>query len=527
MAHQAHKSTEKDRRYEEVSVLYEIARAVSFSSDLEKSLTDVLDILQRDLGMNRGTVTVLNPTTTELQIEVASGMTASEMRRGVYRVGEGITGRVVESGEPMVIPQVGKEPMFLDRTGSRRDINKDDISFICVPIKVGPQAIGALSVDRLFDQKVSLDEDVRLLTIISSIIAQAVRHMQMLEEEKARLISENVRLREELKEKYSFENIIGSSNKMHQVYTMIDQVAKTPTTVLIRGESGTGKELVAHAIHYNSTRAAGPLIKVSLAALPETLLESELFGHERGAFTGALGKKAGRFQAADGGTIFLDEIGDLPLSLQVKILRVIQEREFELVGGTETVKVDVRIIAATNRNLEELMAEGRFREDLYFRLNVFPIYMPPLRERKTDILLLANHFLEKYAAGVEKGPVRLSTQATDLLMSHPWPGNVRELENAVERAMILVTGDVITEEHLPPSIGGENDIPSGGASPPRIMGAGNLEDEVESLERDMITDALRETRGNRTRAAALLGITPRMINYKIGKYGIDPEEYRE
>jgi len=293
MAHQSHKPTDTDRRYEELSVLYEIARAVSFSSDLEKSLSDVLEILQRDLGMNRGTITVLNPATTELQIEVASGLSSREMRRGVYRVGEGITGRVVESGEPMVIPQVGKEPMFLDRTGSRKDINKDDISFICVPIKVGSRAIGALSVDRLFDRAVSLEEDVRLLTIISSIIAQAVRHMQMLEEEKARLISENVRLKGELKEKYSFENIIGSSNKMHQVYTMIDQVAKTPTTVLIRGESGTGKELVAHAIHYNSTRAAGPLIKVSLAALPETLLESELFGHERGAFTGALGRKAG------------------------------------------------------------------------------------------------------------------------------------------------------------------------------------------------------------------------------------------
>jgi len=524
MAHQSHKPTDTDRRYEELSVLYEIARAVSFSSDLEKSLSDVLEILQRDLGMNRGTITVLNPATTELQIEVASGLSSREMRRGVYRVGEGITGRVVESGEPMVIPQVGKEPMFLDRTGSRKDINKDDISFICVPIKVGPRAIGALSVDRLFDRAVSLEEDVRLLTIISSIIAQAVRHMQMLEEEKARLISENVRLKGELKEKYSFENIIGSSNKMHQVYTMIDQVAKTPTTVLIRGESGTGKELVAHAIHYNSTRAAGPLIKVSLAALPETLLESELFGHERGAFTGALGRKAGRFQAANSGTIFLDEIGDLPLSLQVKLLRVLQEREFELVGGTETIRADVRIIAATNRNLEELMAEGRFREDLYFRLNVFPIYMPPLRERKTDIILLASHFVEKYASAAGRAPVRLTAQAADLLMGHPWPGNVRELENAIERAMILVTGDVITEAHLPPSIGGKKHTPS--AAPAGGEASGSMEETVENLEREMIVSALEKTRGNRARAAALLGITPRMISYKIGKYGIDPEAFR-
>jgi len=220
----------------------------------------------------------------------------------------------------------------------------------------------------------------------------------------------------------------------------------------------------------------------------------------------------------------LDEIGDLPLSLQVKLLRVLQEREFELVGGTETIRADVRIIAATNRNLEELMAEGRFREDLYFRLNVFPIYMPPLRERKTDIILLASHFVEKYASAAGRAPVRLTAQAADLLMGHPWPGNVRELENAIERAMILVTGDVITEAHLPPSIGGKKHTPS--AAPAGGEASGSMEETVENLEREMIVSALEKTRGNRARAAALLGITPRMISYKIGKYGIDPEAFR-
>ena len=284
------------------------------------------------------------------------------------------------------------------------------------------------------------------------MIGQAIKVHRLIEAEKRRLVEENTQLREELRERYDFSNIVGSSNAMRQVYEQVSQVARTNTTVLIRGESGTGKELIAHAIHYNSLRAKKPFVKVSCAALPETLIESELFGYEKGAFTGAQARKKGRFELAEGGTLFLDEIGDLDPQTQVKLLRVLQEREFERVGGTETIKVNVRLIAATNKDLEKAIAEGKFREDLYYRLNVFAIFVPPLRERKPDVLLLADHFLEKFSLEHGKNIRRISTPAIDMLMSYHWPGNVRELENTIERAVLVCEGQVIHAHHLPPTL---------------------------------------------------------------------------
>jgi Nif-specific regulatory protein len=378
--------------------------------------------------------------------------------------------------------------------------------------------VGALSADRLFDESVSLDEDVRLLSIIASMIAQAVRLRQSAQERQRRLIEENARLHEELKERFRPSNIIGNSRAMQDVYDLIAQVAKSNSTVLIRGESGTGKELAAHAIHYNSPRADKPFVRVSCAALPESVIESELFGHEAGAFTGATAQRKGRFELAHGGTLFLDEIGDLSPSTQVKLLRVLQEREFERVGGTETVRVDVRLITATNRDLEALIAEGRFRQDLYYRINVFPILMPLLRERRSDILLLADHFVEKYSRADGKDVRRISTPAIDMLVSYHWPGNVRELENCIERAVLLSTDGVIHGHHLPPTL--QTAEASG------TTHDGTLTQSLESLERELILDALKSSRGNMAKAAAALGVTERVMGLRVKHYGIESRRFR-
>jgi Nif-specific regulatory protein len=321
-----------------------------------------------------------------------------------------------------------------------------------------------------------------------------------------------------LKNKYKITDIIGNSNKMREVFQMISQVSKSNATVLIRGESGTGKELVANSIHYNSLRAASPFVKVNCAAMPVNLIESEFFGHEKGAFTGAIRQKLGKFELANKGSIFLDEIGSIDMEVQVKLLRVLQEKEFERVGGHKTIQSDVRIMAATNKNLEQAVEDGGFRNDLYYRLNVFPIYMPPLRERKTDILLLADHFLEKYTKENNKDIRRFSTPAIDMLMDYHWPGNVRELENCIERAVLLCEEGAVHSYHLPPTLqtGSESDT----------LPALSMEDAVANLEKEMVIDALKNTRGNATKAAWLLKTTVRKFNYKAKQFNIDYRIYR-
>lgn len=500
---------------DELDLLYEITATLTTPGALPRSLQQVLQIVASRMGMRRGTITILNPDTAELQIEVAHGLTAEARRRGRYKLGEGITGRVVETGQPAVVPRVSQEPLFLNRTRSRGRREKEELSFICVPIKINHKIIGALSVDRPH-RDLDLDHDLRLLTIIASIIAQNVNNLLLIDREKDRLRDENLKLKGELQERYQVSNILGTSNRIRQVFEMMERVAKSNATILIRGESGTGKELVASALHYNSHRATKPFIKVNLAALPETLVESELFGHERGAFTGALQRKQGRFELAQGGTIFLDEIGDLSPNVQLKLLRVIQEREFTRLGGTSTLKADVRLLAATHRDLEQAVTDGAFREDLYYRLNVFPIYLPPLRERQTDIPLLAEHFLGKYAGEYQKPVTRLSAPALDLLMQYPWPGNVRELENVIERAVLVCDEDTILSVHLPPTLQGME--PGGDHR--------GLAAQVEHLEKELIAEALRQSRGNQTQAAQLLDTSLRILGYKIKHYGLDPRQYR-
>nr|MBP7323555.1 sigma 54-interacting transcriptional regulator [Deltaproteobacteria bacterium] len=377
--------------------------------------------------------------------------------------------------------------------------------------------IGALSADRPFDDSISLEENVRLLSIISSMIAQAVRLRQKVQEERQRLLEENLQLHQKLQDRFRPANIIGNSKAMQDVYDLIAQVSRSNATVLIRGESGTGKELVANAIHYNSPRAAKPFIKVNCAALPEAVIESELFGHERGAFTGAIVQRKGRFELAHGGTIFLDEIGDLSPATQIKLLRILQEKEFERVGGTAPIKTDVRVITATNRNLEELVEKETFRQDLYYRLNVFPIHLPPLRERKADILLLADFFVEKYSTANCKNIRRISTPAIDMLVAYHWPGNVRELENCIERAVLLSNDDVIHGHHLPPTL--QTAEASG------TTHTGSLPEALENLERELLLDALKSSRGNKAKAARTLGISERLMGLRVKRYGIDPRRF--
>jgi Nif-specific regulatory protein len=512
------KEPKAKRELEELSLLFEISQTLEKSLDLRDVVGPLLRTMASKMGMMRGTLTLLNREAGEIAIEEAYGLSESQRERGKYKLGEGITGKVIQTGKPAVIPRISEEPMFLNRTGARKNLKKRDISFICVPIKLGKEIIGALSVDRLFGEAVSLKEDLRLLSIISLMIGQAVRLRQQMKTERKQLLEENIQLKEQLKDRFQPANIIGKSKAMQAVYDLIAQVSKSNTTVLIWGESGTGKELVANAVHYNSLRASKPFIKVNCAALPETVIESELFGHERGAFTGAIGQRKGRFELAHGGSIFLDEVGDLSPATQIKLLRVLQEKEFERVGGITTLKTDVRIIAATNRNLEKLVEGKKFREDLYYRLNVFPIYMPPLRERKTDILLLADYFVGKYSKANHKNICRISTPAIDMLMSYHWPGNVRELENCVERAVILSNDDVIHGHHLPPTLQT--------AEATGTISGSDFQETLNNLERELILDALKSSRGNQTKAAQMLGLTERLMGLRVKKYKIDTKRFR-
>jgi Nif-specific regulatory protein len=498
-----------------LSTLLEISQALSGTLNLKAAMQRVLGTLIRHHSVVRGMVTLLRDG--ELHAEAVEGF-EDRARNTQIKLGEGITGKVVESGKPIVVPRVSKEPAFLNLASRRPDHLKQELSFICVPIVLNRQPVGAVGVDLRFKPERDYDSSVKFLGVVSSMIAQALNVQRMVEEERRRLLDENTHLRQELRERYDFSNIIGTSGPTRQMYEQVAQVAQTNTTVLIRGESGTGKELIAHAIHYNSLRAKKPFIKVSCAALPDTLIESELFGYEKGAFTGAAQRKKGRFEMAEGGTLFLDEIGDVNLGTQVKLLRVLQEREFERVGGTETVKVNVRLIAATNKDMEKAIAEGTFREDLYYRLNVFTIFVPPLRERKADLLLLADHFLDKFSREHNKVIKRISTPAIDMLTAYHWPGNVRELENALERAVLVCDGAVIHGHHLPPSL--QTADSSGTVT--RV----SLKDAVAAYERDLILDALKTTRGNRAKAARLLDTTERILNYKVQGYGIDVRRFK-
>ena len=496
--------------------LQEAYRLLDQALNLEDAITRVFMLLDERHKLQSCMLSLLDEQTREVRVAVAVGVSGRGRAQGRYRLGEGITGRVVSSGRPVIVPQVNDEPLYLNRTGAVGG-ERDERGFICVPLNAGGRTIGALGALVRQQDEIDLNLTADFLSVIASLIGQSLRWDQTprrTEEVEAPPLARSVNI----PSKSDLGSLVGTSSAMMNVLEQALQVAPTKTTVLIRGESGTGKELIAELIHRNSTRINGPFIKVNCAALPESLIEAELFGHERGAFTGAHAQRKGRFEMANGGTIFLDEIGEISLATQTKLLRVLQEREFERVGGMETLRVDVRLIAATNKDLEHAIAAGTFREDLYYRLNVFTVFVPPLRERKPDILLLADHFAEKYAIEHNKTVKRISTPAIDMLMSYHWPGNVRELENCIERAVVVCDDAVIHGHHLPPTL--QTAEGSGTISTTSLISA------VAALEREMIIDALKTTRGNQTRAAKLLQVSERIINYKVKKYGIDCERFR-
>ena len=504
----------------DIAVLNRISHVIAQRTSVSVMLKDLLGILNVEMGLLRGTFALLEGDM--LVIEASEGLSPEEVGRGMYRLGEGVTGMVAADGKARVIPDISKEPGFLNRTKARD--GEKNVAFICVPIIHKGDVIGTLSIDRRVDEKTDLNADLYLLELIANISAEAIFAAYAEFEEKERLLSENRRLQLELENKLRPVDIIGNSNSMRKVYSMIAKVSASNATVIIRGESGTGKELVAKAIHRGSARKNKPFIAVNCAALPEGLIESELFGHEKGSFTGAVSRKAGLAELADGGTLFLDEIGDISLVMQLKLLRFIQEHTFYRVGGGQEHKVDVRIIAATSRNLEEMMAAGTFREDLYYRLNVFPIYMPALRNRKSDILLLANHFLEKYNAVHGKSIARISTPAINMINSYYWPGNVRELENCMEYAVLSSGDGVISAYNLPPSL---QTVQTGQSQTMRDSEDGaDYETLVSNFEREIIVDALKLKHGNATAVAKHLRTTPRIILYKMKKLGISSDLYK-
>ena len=498
--------------YEELAALHAIARILAQPTDLREQLEQVLQEMSARLGMQRGMISLVDREKKEVWLDVAHGINIDGLDV-TYKPGEGITGKVAETGRPMAVANLGQATHFLDRTGARRNLNRAELSFLCVPIIYDSSVVGVLSADKVALEVENLDKELALLSSAAELMAKAV-HIRALEEE-------NRRLRKIVgSTRAPSMDIIGHSKPMQEVFGMVAQVADSNTTVLINGETGTGKELIARAIHNNSPRKGGPLVQVNCAAIPDTLIESELFGHERGAFTGALQQRRGRFEEANGGTIFLDEVGELSAAAQVKLLRVLQEKRFQPLGSSRVINVNVRIIAATNRNLEQDILSDRFRADLFYRLNVFPIYLPPLRERGSDVILLADHFLLKYSSEMGKKVKRISTAAIEVFLSHKWPGNVRELENCIERAVLLSKTDTIDCAHLPPSLQlREKELERKERS--------KLSSVVEAQERSLIIDALQEAGGNQTKAAKVLGTTKRIIQYKISKMGIDPKMFRK
>ncbi len=455
----------------------------------------------RRVGATRAALFMADTRRRTMTIEAIDGISPEEFRP---RYGAGVAGRVAESGRPIVVPIVRHEPMALAELADPAAWRQDQMSLVSLPISIDRRTAGALSVYLPFEPS-GLSSRLPALQMVAAAIATRYESVQ-------RPVADAAVREPSERGAFEYANMIGTSAIMRQVYEEIGQVARTTATALILGESGTGKELVAHAIHANSERARAPFIKINGAAFPETLFESELFGHERGAFTGAVSRKKGRLDRAQGGTLFLDEIGELPLSTQIKLLRVVQFREFERVGGTETLKADVRLVAATNKDMATAVANGSFREDLYYRLNVFTITLPPLRDRRADVPALAEYFVEKYAREHRRETGRIASGALDVLCEHPWPGNVRELENAIERAVVVCEGLVIEERHLPETIRGAR-----GVKPSRAL---SLAGAVEQLERRMIEEALRESEGNLARASRALGTTERILRYKLEKYAL-------
>lgn len=532
----------------EVSTIYEISKVLSSSLDLAKTMREVVVLLASHLRMHRAMISLVQDAG-ELQMVASVGLSSDEMKRGRFQSGEGITGRILTTGSPSVVPDIAKEPLFLNRTGALDDLARDrKAAFIGVPIKAGRDSIGVLSIVRAADRDVrSFDKDCRFLTMVANLVGQTAMLHRTVTADRMELLKEKTRLQKELSGKYRIENVIGVSKQMQKVFAEVHQAAPGRASILLRGESGTGKEAIARAIHHQSARKDGPFVKVNCAALSETLLESELFGHEKGAFTGAHADRKGRFEMASGGTLFLDEIGDISPAFQAKLLRVLQEHEFERVGGNRTIRVDVRLITATNRDLEKAVSANEFRADLYYRINVVSIFLPPLRERREDIPALVEHFLSKFNKENECN-LTLAPEAMTILLTCYWPGNVRELENCVERTATMTRGKVIRQLDFPcvnnlcltkalhvPEVKTTTYVPvpslipvvssdAARAAPaepaPMSESASN-----GSTERERLVWAMEQCGWVQAKAARLLHLTPRQMGYALHKHSIEIKRF--
>ncbi len=499
----------------ELTIVNEVAKVLSKGLDFNEAMTEILKVLYSFWGVELSFIAIYDNNLKALKIVKAFGFSDEEVRRGIFKRGEGITGKAFKTGIPIVVSDILSNPAFLNKTRIRERLRGDE-TFIAVPIKVGGDTVGVMAVFKPFSSKESVEKGVESLMVLGTMIGMFYKLSKRMEEERLEWEEQRKILQEELRKTYNIHGIIGVSETVRNLIEVIRKVASTDSTVLITGESGTGKSLIAKAIHFLSDRRDRPFVTINCAAIPETLLEAELFGYEKGAFTGATSSRKGKFELANGGTVFLDEIGDMPLYLQAKILRVIQEKEIERLGGEKVIKVDVRIIAATNRDLESLVKEGKFREDLYYRLNVIPIHVPPLRERKEDIPLLVEHFLEKFNEKYGK-KVRIAPEAMEPLMEYDWPGNVRELENTVERLVVMNEG-VVRSADLPPHILAFRRKDSLGS-------VSNLPEKIQATEREKIIEALERTGYVKSRAAKLLGYTLRQLDYRIKKYGIEIKKF--
>ncbi len=519
----------------ELLVLREAARLIGRSADPEPAIYGTLRLLSQLLGLNRGRVALADRERGVLTIRYAYGLTEEERSRGVYGPGEGITGRVFQSGQVALVQDIDNEQEYLQRAVSREVLPKETVAYIAVPILQDETPIGVLGVHRLRGRSRPFERDIALLQVIATFISQILRIDQLIAEHTAQLRTENQFLKNQLESRGSAYGIIGESAALHQAIRQALRVADTATTAMLQGESGTGKEKFARMLHLASGRRDGPFISINCAAIPENLIESELFGYEKGAFTGAGQMKKGKIELASGGTLFLDEIGDLNLELQAKLLRVLEQQMIQRVGSVKDIQVDVRIIAATHKNLQSAVNKGTFRLDLFYRLNVFPIRLPPLRDRGGDITILARHFLnmanqeynrnEKFGAGV-----------LDHLERYQWPGNIRQLENVIKRVVLLSIHGVITRELVEEILDDEASVNPGGIDtpqflspqyePPRMptpaMSSASLRPYawVSEDERGMISEALRTCGGNKTRAAISLGMTPRQLRYRMNKLDI-------
>ncbi len=505
-----------------LKALLAICQIIDQALDLESSLEAILRTLSEELSMKRATVTLLDPESETLTINASYGLTPEEQQRGVYTMGEGVTGRIFQTAQPYFVPDISREPLFLNKTGTRK-ISRATFSFIGVPIMRHGDPMGVLNVDRLFADDVAPEEDIEFLMVVATLIAQFISLNEKVREREASLRAENVSLKYQISRKSKGLYMVGDSSAMTEVQRQIQKVAPTKATVLLLGESGVGKTLIARIIHRLSDRKNHAFIKVNCASIPDNLIESELFGVEKGAYTGATHSRAGRFEEADHGTIFLDEVGELPLAVQAKLLRVIQEREFERLGSVVTRRADVRILAATNKDLEQLAQSGEFRPDLYYRLNVFPLRVPALRERSGDVPGLLNHFLSKVSEEYGRSLV-FSPEALDALTRHLWPGNVREMENLIERLVIMTEGGKIAADTLDmfldqgaalPENTRDRELPEAGSEKvcPRAL---------HEIERAEVINALRRNGWIQYKAASALGLTPRQMGYRVRKMGLEP-----